>query len=51
LEERRNAYKVLAGKTEGRRPPERPRHIWKHNIEMDLKEVGWGHRMNRSGSG
>jgi hypothetical protein len=30
------------GKPEGRRPLERPRHRWEDNIEMDLREVGWG---------
>jgi hypothetical protein len=40
--ERRGAYRVLVGKPEGRRPLERPRHRWEDNIEMDLREVGWG---------
>jgi hypothetical protein len=34
--ERRGAYRVLVGKTEGRRPLERPRHRWEDNIKMDL---------------
>ena len=37
-------------KPEGRRPLERPRRRW-GNIKMDLREVGWGHGVNRSGSG
>jgi hypothetical protein len=40
--ERRGAYRVLVGKTEGRRPLERPRRRWEDNIKMDLREVGWG---------
>jgi hypothetical protein len=28
MEEERNVYKVLVGKTEGKRPLERPRHRW-----------------------
>jgi hypothetical protein len=40
--ERRGAYRVLVGKTEGRRPLERPRCRWEDNIKMDLREVGWG---------
>jgi hypothetical protein len=28
----RNAYKILVGKPEGKRPLRRPRHIWKYNI-------------------
>jgi hypothetical protein len=36
----RNAYRILVGKPEGKRPLRRPRHRWKDNIEMDLKEIG-----------
>jgi hypothetical protein len=39
---RRGAYRVLVGKPEGRRPLGRPRRRWEDNIEMDLREVGWG---------
>jgi hypothetical protein len=34
----RNAYKLLVGKTEGKRPPRRPGCRWKNNIKMDLTE-------------
>jgi hypothetical protein len=40
--ERRGAYRALVGKTEGRRPLERPRRRREDNIKMDLREVGWG---------
>jgi hypothetical protein len=40
--ERRDAYRVLVGKPEGRKPLERPRRRWEDNIEMDLRESGWG---------
>jgi hypothetical protein len=30
------------GKTEGRRPLERPRRRWEDNIKMHLREAGWG---------
>jgi hypothetical protein len=40
--EKRNAYRLLVGKPEGRRPLGRPRRMWLHNIRMDLVEVGWG---------
>ena len=40
--ERKGAYRVLMAKPEGRRPLERPRHRWEDNIQMDLREVGWG---------
>jgi hypothetical protein len=39
---KRNAYKVLMGKPEGKRPVGRPRHRWDCNIKMDLQEVGLG---------
>jgi hypothetical protein len=40
--EKRNAYRLLVGKPEGKRPPGRPRRRWVDNIRMDLVEVGWG---------
>jgi hypothetical protein len=40
--EKRNAYRLLVGKPEGRRPLRRPRCRWVDNIRMDLVEVGWG---------
>jgi hypothetical protein len=35
---KRNAYKILAGKPEGKRPLGRPRRRWEDNIRMDLRE-------------
>jgi hypothetical protein len=40
--EGRNVYRVLAGKSEGKIPLERPRHRWEDGIKMDLREIGWG---------
>jgi hypothetical protein len=40
--EKRNAYWILVGKPEGKRPLGRPRHRWVDNIRMDLGEIGWG---------
>jgi hypothetical protein len=40
--EKRNAYSLLIGKTDGKRPLGRPTHRWVVNIRMDLVEVGWG---------
>jgi hypothetical protein len=37
----RNAYKILVGKPEEKRPRGRPRHRWEDNIRMDLEEIGW----------
>jgi hypothetical protein len=39
---RRNAYRVLVGKPEGKILLGRPRRGWVDNIRMDLEEVGWG---------
>jgi hypothetical protein len=40
--EKRNAYRLLAGKPEGKRPLGRPRRRWVDNIKMDLSKIGWG---------
>jgi len=49
--ERRGAYRVLVGKTEGKRPLGRPRRRWEDNIKMDLQKVEWGRGLDLSGSG
>ena len=36
-------YRVLVGKTKGKRPLGRPRRRWKDNIKTDLQEVGCGY--------
>jgi len=41
-EERRDVYRVLVGKPEGKIPFGRPRNRWDNNIKMDLQEVGCG---------
>jgi hypothetical protein len=41
--EKRNAYRLLVGKPERKRPLGRPRRRWVDNIRMDLGEVGWGY--------
>jgi hypothetical protein len=41
MEERRNAYRILVGKQEERRPLGRPSCRWVDNIKMDLREIGW----------
>jgi hypothetical protein len=35
-------YRVLVGKTEGKRPLGRPRNRWEDGIRMDLREIDWG---------
>jgi hypothetical protein len=39
--ERRNAYRVLVGKPESRKPLVRPRRGCEGCIKMDLREFGW----------
>jgi hypothetical protein len=40
--EKRNAYRILVGKLEGKRPIGRPRCRWVDNIKMSFREIGWG---------
>jgi hypothetical protein len=42
LGEKRNAYRILVGKPEGKRPLGRPRRRWVDNIRIDLGEGGMG---------
>ncbi|KAJ4436783.1 hypothetical protein ANN_16915 [Periplaneta americana] len=42
--ESRNAYRMLVGRPEGKRPLGRPRRTWEDNIKMDLREVGYDDR-------
>jgi hypothetical protein len=39
--DKRNAYWILVGKPEGKRPLGRPRRRCMDNIKMDLREMGW----------
>jgi hypothetical protein len=38
---KRNAYRILVGKPERKRPLSRPRHRWVENIIICLREIGW----------
>jgi hypothetical protein len=40
--EKRNAYRILVGKPEGKRPLGIPRCRWVDNIKMCLRGIGWG---------
>ena len=40
--ERRDAYNVLVGRPEGRRPLGKSRRRWEDTIKMELLEVGLG---------
>jgi hypothetical protein len=37
-----NAYRILVGKPEGKRPLGRPRRRWVDNVKIDLREIVWG---------
>jgi hypothetical protein len=39
--EKRNAYRILVGKTEGKRPLGIPRRRWVDSIKIDLRGIGW----------
>jgi hypothetical protein len=39
---KRNVYRILVRKPEGKRPLGRQRRKWVNNIKMDLREIVWG---------
>jgi hypothetical protein len=39
MEEKRNAYRMLVGRPEGKRPLGRSRRRWVDNIKIDLREM------------
>jgi hypothetical protein len=39
--ERRDARRVLVGRSEGRRPLGIPRRRWEDNIKLGFEEIGW----------
>jgi hypothetical protein len=38
---KRNAYRILVGKPEGKRSLGRPRCKWVDSIKVELREIGW----------
>jgi hypothetical protein len=38
---KRNAYRILVGKPEGKRQVGRPRRRWVDNVKIDLREIEW----------
>jgi hypothetical protein len=38
---KRNTYRILVGKPEGKRPLGRRRRRWVDNIKMVFREIGW----------
>jgi hypothetical protein len=47
--EKRNAYRILVGKSEGKRAQGGRKRRWVNNIKMDLREMRWD-GLDRSGS-
>jgi hypothetical protein len=45
-----NAYKILVGKTEGKRPLRRSKHRW-YNIKINLRVIWFGDVNWESGQG
>jgi hypothetical protein len=48
---KRNGYRVLVAKSEGRRPLGKSRCKWEDNIKMDFRELGQEHGLDGPGSG
>jgi hypothetical protein len=42
MAEKGNAYRILVGKQEGKRPLGRPRRGWVDNIKIDFRKIRWG---------
>jgi hypothetical protein len=42
LGEKKNIYRILVGKPEGKRQLGRLRRRWENNVKIDLREIGWG---------
>jgi len=45
MEEMRGAHRDFMGRTEGRKPLERPRRRWENTTKMNLQKAGW--KMNK----
>jgi hypothetical protein len=39
--EKRNAYRILVGKIDRKRPLGRTMHRWVNSIKIDVREIGW----------
>jgi hypothetical protein len=42
MKEKRNLYRSLVRRPEGKRPLGRPRRRWVDNFKMNLLQIGWG---------
>jgi hypothetical protein len=41
MEGMRNAYNILVGKPDGKKPLGRPRRRWEYKTIRDIREIGW----------
>jgi hypothetical protein len=41
MREKRNTYRILMGKAEGKGPLGRTKLRWVDNIKIDIREIGW----------
>ena len=48
MRERRGAYRVLVGKSKGKKPLGKPKLWWEDNIKIVLQAVRWGHGLDLS---
>jgi hypothetical protein len=46
MQEIRDTWRVLVGKSEGSRPLGKLRRRWEDNIKMDFQEVRWEHGLD-----
>jgi hypothetical protein len=46
LGEKRNAYRILVGKPEEKRPLGRSRRRWVDKMKIDLRKIGWGYGLD-----
>jgi hypothetical protein len=42
MEDKRNALRILVGKSEGKKPLGRHRRRWVDNVKIDFREIEWG---------
>jgi hypothetical protein len=41
MREKRNVYRIVGGKPEGKIPLGKSRHRWEENVKVNFREIGW----------
>jgi len=49
MKDRRNSYRVVVERSEGKKLHGKPRRGREYNIKFDLQEIGWGRGPDGSG--